>query len=53
MNDAKLESLQCVKDLDVTVASSFKFSQEYKDAAGKANRMLSFINSNSRLKLKT
>ncbi len=40
MNGTKLESVQCVKDLGVTVASSHKFSQHCKDAAGKANRML-------------
>ncbi len=44
INDTKLESEQCVKDLDVTVASSLKFSQQCKDATGKANRMLDFIN---------
>ncbi len=46
MNGTKLESVQWVKDLDVTVASSLKFSQQCKDAAGKANRMLSFTNRN-------
>ncbi len=44
MNDTKLESVQCVKDLSVTVASSLKFSQQCKDAAGKADKMLGFIN---------
>ncbi len=42
MNGTKLESVQCVKDC-VTIASSLKFSQQCKDAAGKANRMLGFI----------
>ncbi len=42
----KLESVQLVKDLGVSVASSLKFSQQYKDSAGKANRMLCFINRN-------
>ncbi len=42
MNGTKLESVQCVKDFDVSVASSLKFFQQIKDAAGKANRMLSF-----------
>ncbi len=46
MNGVKLESVQCVKDLGVTIASSLKFSQQCKDAAGKANRMLGFINTN-------
>ncbi len=46
MNGTKLESVQSVKDLGVTVASNLKFSQQCKDAAGKANtcRMLGFIN---------
>ncbi len=42
MNSPKLESVQCVKDLGVTVTSSLKFSQQCKDAAGKANRILVF-----------
>ncbi len=50
MNGTKLESVQCMKDLGVTFASSFKFSQQCKDAAGKANRMLGFINKNILLK---
>ncbi len=39
----KLESVQCVKD-GVTIASNLKFSQQCirTEAAGKANRMLSF-----------
>ncbi len=37
MNSTKLESVQCVKDLGVTIASSLKFSQQCKDTAGKAN----------------
>ncbi len=52
MNGTKLESVQCVKDLGVTVASSLKFSQQGKDAACKANRMLGFINRNIALKTK-
>ncbi len=52
MNDTKLESVQCVKDLGVTVASTLKFSQQCKDAAGKVNRMLSFINRNFSFKNK-
>ncbi len=46
MNGTKLESVQCVKDLGIPVASSFKFSQQRKDATGKANTMLGFINRN-------
>ncbi len=52
MNGTKLESVQCVKDLGVSVASSLKFSQQCKDAAGKANRMLGFINRNFSFKNK-
>ncbi len=52
MNDPQLESVQCVKDLGVTVASSLKFSQQCKDAAGKANRTLSFMNRNFSFKNK-
>ncbi len=44
MNGTKIESVQCLKDLGVTVVSSFKCSQKCKDDAGKANRMLGFIN---------
>ncbi len=44
MNGTKLESVRHVKDLGVTVASSLKFSQQCKDAASRANRMLGFIN---------
>ncbi len=46
MNSNKLEGVQCVKDLGVSVAFSLKFSQQCKDTAGKANRMLGFINRN-------
>ncbi len=52
MNGTKLESVQCVKDLGVSVASSFKFSQQCKDAAGKVNRMLGFIHRNISFKTK-
>ncbi len=43
MSDEKLECVQCVKDLGVTIASNLKFSQQCKDDTGKANRMLGFI----------
>ncbi len=35
MNGVKLESVQCVKDLGVSIASNLKFSQQAKDAGGK------------------
>ncbi len=43
MSGEKLESVHCVKDLGVTIASNFKFSQQCKEAGGIANRMLGFI----------
>ncbi len=43
MNGLKLDSVQCVKDLGVLIPSNLKFSQQCKDAAGRANRMLGFI----------
>ncbi len=52
MNGTKTESVQCVTDLGITIASSLKFSQQCKDAAGKANRMLDFINRNFSFKSK-
>ncbi len=52
MNGIKLESVQCVKDLGVKIVSSLKFFQHCKDAAGKANRMLGFINRNFSFKIK-
>ncbi len=52
VNATTVESVQCVKDLDVSVASSLKFSQQCKDAAGKANRMLGFTNRNVSFKSK-
>ncbi len=36
ISDTKLESAQDVIDLGVTIAYSLKFSQQCKDAAGKA-----------------
>ncbi len=52
MNGTKLESVQCVKDFGVTIASSIKISQQCKDAADKANRMLGFLNRNISFKTK-
>ncbi len=46
MNGTKLESVQYVKDLGVIIAFSLKFSQQCKGAAGKANRMLTFMKIN-------
>ncbi len=53
MSGDKLESVQCVTDLGVTIVSNLKFSQQCKDAAGKANRMLGIIKRNfpSRIKI--
>ncbi len=44
MDGIKLDSVQCVKDLGVLIASNLKFSQQCKHGAGVANRMLGFIN---------
>ncbi len=44
---SKLESVQCVRDLGIKIASSLTYFQQCKDAAGKANRMLDFINKTS------
>ncbi len=41
MNGIELNSVQCV-----STASNLQFCQQCKDAAGKANRMLAFINRN-------
>ncbi len=46
VSGVKLESVQCVKDLDVTIASNLKFSLNCKEAVCKANRMLSFMKRN-------
>ncbi len=51
-NGVKIESVQCVKYLGVTIASNLQFSEQCKDAAGKANRMLSFIKRNFSFKNK-
>ncbi len=52
MSGLKLESVQCVKDLGVTMALNLKFSQHCKEAASKANRTLGFININFSFKNK-
>ncbi len=52
MNGVKLDSLQCVKDLGISIASNLKFSRQCKDAVDKANRMLGFINRNFSFKKK-
>ncbi len=44
MGGVKLKSVHCVKDLGVTITSNLKFSQQCKEAACKANKMLGFIN---------
>ncbi len=46
MSGKKLENVQCVKDLGVTITSNLKFSQQCKEAAGKANTILGFIKRN-------
>ncbi len=46
MNGNKIESVQCIKDLGVTIVSSLKFSQKCKEAVGIAKRMPDFINRN-------
>ncbi len=45
MSEVKLESVQCIKDLGVTIASNLKFPLHRKEAACKANR-LGFMNIN-------
>ncbi len=39
----KIKSVQRVKDLDVTVSSNLKLSQQCNEAVKKANRMLGLI----------
>ncbi len=46
MNAVKLDSVQCVKNLGVSITSNLKFSQQCKDATIKASRILGFINRN-------
>ncbi len=53
MNGTKIESVQCVKEFGVTIASSLKFFfQKCKRAAGKANRSLCFYKKNFSFKNK-
>ncbi len=52
MSGKKLERVHCVKYLGVTITSNLKFSQQCKEAAGKANRMLGFIKRNLSFKNK-
>ncbi len=52
MSSEKLKSVHCVKDLGVTITSNLKFSQQCKEAAGKANRMLGFLKRNFSFKNK-
>ncbi len=52
MSGEKPESLHCVKDLGDTITSNLTFSQQCKEAAGKANRMLGFIKRNFSFKNK-
>ncbi len=52
MSGEQLESVYCVKDLGVTITSNLKFSQQCKEAAGKANRMLGIIKRNFSFKNK-
>ncbi len=52
MSSVKLESVQCVEDLGVMIASNLKFSQQCKRAADKANRMLVYIKRNFSFKNK-
>ncbi len=51
MGGVKLESVHCVKDLGVMITSNLKFSQHCKEAACKANKMLSYKERLGRLNL--
>ncbi len=46
MRGKELERVHSVKDLGVTITSNLIFSQQCKEAAGKAKRMLGFIKRN-------
>ncbi len=52
MSGEKLKSIQCVKDLGVAIMLNLKFSQQCKEAAGTANRILGFIKRNFSFKHK-
>ncbi len=52
-NGVKTESVQCFRDLGVTIVLDLKFSHLCKDAVGKASRMLGFITRNYPLRIKT
>ncbi len=52
MNGVKLDSVQCVKDVGISIASSLKFSRQCKDATGKANIMQGLIQRNFSFKNK-
>ncbi len=52
MNCVKSEGVQYNGDLCVTIRRSLKFSQQRKDAADKADRMLGLINRNFSFKNK-
>ncbi len=52
MNGIMLDSVQCVKDLGISIATNLKFPRQCKDAAGKANKMLGFIKRNFSFKNK-
>ncbi len=52
MNGVKLDSVQCFKDLGVSIELNLKFSQQCKDAASRANGLLGFINRNFSFKNK-
>ncbi len=43
MSGEKRESVHCVKDIGVTITSNLKLSQQCKEAADKANRMLGLM----------
>ncbi len=47
-----LDSVQCTTDLGVSISLNLKFSRQCKDAAGKTNRILNFINKNFSFKNK-
>ncbi len=52
MNGVKFDSVHCIKDLGVSIASNLKFSRQSKDAASNVNTMLGFINRNFSFKNK-